>query len=304
MYHEVVPEFEQLYRAVGVEVNFSAKCYHIETPSEFGVILLEELCPFGYTNANHLEGLNLEHTKAVLERLAQWHAASAVRAETKGLYPELFLKGMFSEFTESQQGSMKAYYDTFKPSLFESIRSLNGHEEYIDDLAQAFDSKAKESTRGSHYEPSEFNALNHGDCWVNNVMFKYDSQGNIEDTLLIDYQMINYGSPAKDLIYFLLSSTICDLKVKQFDYSIRFYHDHLVKNLQLLEYSKNLPTLKEIHIAVMKYGNLALITALGIMAVALLEPRSDAMFTNPRYRKHLEVIMPWMSNRGVFEVGR
>lgn len=56
------------------------------------------------------------------------------------------------------------------------------------------------------------------------------------------------------------------------------------------------------------------------MAAALLESNHDAnidsfindsdagerfrnlMFSNPRYRKHLEIVMPWMSNRGVFEV--
>lgn len=65
---------------------------------------------------------------------------------------------------------------------------------------------------------------------------------------------------------------------------------------------------------------IGLSTSFGVMAVALLEPNNDAnidsfindsdagdrfrtlMFSNPRYRKHLEIVMPWMSNRGVFEV--
>ncbi|XP_017487120.1 PREDICTED: uncharacterized protein LOC108375500 isoform X1 [Rhagoletis zephyria] len=316
MYHEVVPEFEQLYRDVGIERNFSAKCYDIDTPSEFGVILLEDLQPFGYKNANRLEGLDLEHTKAVLERLAQWHAASAMRVETRGLYPELFIKGMF---TESQRKVFDSFSATIKAPFLESVKAIEGGEAYVGSAAKAFDIMLEELFIKSTYDPSEFNVLNHGDCWSNNVMFKYDSEGKLENTLLIDYQMINYGSPAKDLHYFLTSSTSYDVKVKQFDYFIKFYHDNLVKNLKLLKYPKKLPTLKEIHIAMIKNGMWGLAAALGVMAAALLESNSDAnmdgffgdsdaavrfrnaMFTNPRYRKHLEILLPFMSNRGAFE---
>lgn len=85
-------------------------------------------------------------------------------------------------------------------------------------------------------------------------MFKYDEEGKIVDAVLIDYQMVNYGSPAKDLLYFLLSSTAYDLKVKEFNYLIKFYHENLTKNLTILKYPKKLPSLKEIHCAIIKYG--------------------------------------------------
>ncbi|XP_054725339.1 uncharacterized protein LOC129235496 [Anastrepha obliqua] len=317
MYHEVVPEFELLYRLSGIELNFSAKCHNIETPSEFGVILLQDLRPFGYKNANRLEGLDLEHTKAVLERLAQWHAASAVRVETKGLYPELFMKGMY---TESSLDSFESFMVSIKSLVLESVKAIEGSGAYIGSVANTLDKMMGELLRTSGYDPSEFNVLNHGDCWCNNVMFKYDSEGKIEDTLIVDYQMINYGSPAKDLHYFLTSSTRLDLKVNRFDYFIKFYHDNLVKNLKLLKYPKKLPTLKEIHIAMIKYGLWGFSAALGVMAAALLESNSDAnmdsflgdtdagvrfrnaLYTNPSYRKHMEILVPFMNNRGVFEM--
>ncbi|XP_053959785.1 uncharacterized protein LOC128864241 [Anastrepha ludens] len=317
MYHEVVPEFEQLYRLSGIELNLSPKCHNIETPSEFGVILLQDLRPFGYKNANRLEGLDLEHTKAVLERLAQWHAASAVRVETKGLYPELFMKGMY---IESSIDSLESFMVSIKSLVLESVKAIDGSGAYIGSVANTFDKMTGELLRTSRYDPSEFNVLNHGDCWCNNVMFKYDSEGKIDDTLLVDYQVINYGSPARDLHYFLTSSTRLDLKVNRFDYFIKFYHDNLVKNLKLLKYPKKLPTLKEIHIAMIKYGLWGFSPALGVMAAALLESNSDAtidsffgdsdagvrfknaLYTNPRYRKHMEILVPFMNNRGVFEL--
>ncbi|XP_067633509.1 uncharacterized protein [Eurosta solidaginis] len=315
MYYEIVPEFEQLYRQNGAKVNISAKCYNFETPSEFGVILLEDLRPHGYKNANRLEGLDLEHTKAVLERLAQWHAASAVRVETKGLYPEAFQKGVFNE---SQREMMENYRKSNMPIFLEALKEFKAKE--IVAMENVLETLTDQLIRTSIYDPDDFNVLNHGDCWCNNVLFKYDREGNLEDTLLIDYQMINYGSPAKDLLYFLLSSTSYDVKLKHFDYFIRFYHENLVKNLKLLKYPKKLPTLKEMHIAVLKYSIWGISVCVGIMAVALLEQNNDAnidgffgnseaatrfrnsLYGNPRFLKHAKVLISWMYNRGFMEV--
>lgn len=100
----------------------------------------------------------------------------------------------------------------------------------------------------------EFNVLNHGDCWSNNIMFQYDDSGKIKNTLFVDFQVGKYGSPANDLYYFILSSANKDIKLAQFDYMIRFYYDHLVANLKLLHYHRPLPKLKNIHAALLKNG--------------------------------------------------
>lgn len=106
----------------------------------------------------------------------------------------------------------------------------------------------------SKVDPSDFNVLNHGDFWSNNIMFSYDSTGRVKETLLVDFQMAKYGTVAQDLYYFLLSSTKYEDKLTKFDQYIQFYHEKLVENLKLLKYTNFIPSLREIHVSLFQYG--------------------------------------------------
>lgn len=103
-------------------------------------------------------------------------------------------------------------------------------------------------------DPNEFNALNHGDFWCNNMMFSHDAFGNIKEIHLIDFQTPTFGSVAQDLYYCLLTSTKFDDKLTKFDYYIKFYHANLVQNLKLLSYPKTLPSLRDLHLSLFKKG--------------------------------------------------
>lgn len=102
-----------------------------------------------------------------------------------------------------------------------------------------------------------FQILNHGDLWLNNMMFKSDAEGNPLEVSLIDYQMPFWASPANDLLYFLISSAADDIKIKYFDEFIEFYHGQLVESLKKLKYTeKNVPTLAELHIDILDKGGI------------------------------------------------
>ncbi|XP_037817364.1 uncharacterized protein LOC119607495 [Lucilia sericata] len=313
MYDELVPAFEKLYADVGVNVNFGAKSYSLPTKEEY--ILLENLCPRGFKNVNRLEGLDMEHTKSVLKKLAQWHAASAKLVEVKGTFEEKFLKGYFHEEGKEK---MKTMFEGMGQIFISCAKNYSNYNEYADDINSFNTQMVDELFQVAKPHPNEFNVLNHGDCWSNNVMFQYNASGKIEETYLIDFQMIKYGTPAQDLFYFLLSSTKYEIKLKQFDYFIQFYHRNLVENLKLLKYNSNIPSLKELHGMMFKYGVWGYTTLTGVMGAVLLDPTNTAnlenfvgdsdaglafkklMFANDRYRRHAEAILPWLKNRGVF----
>lgn len=185
----------------------------------------------------------------------------------------------------------------------------------------------------------DLNVLNHADLWTNNIMFQYTDDGQLLDTFFVDYAFPKYGSPAQDLLYFIMSSLQIDIKIKQFDHLIQYYHENLVENLQLLKYTKKIPTLKDIHIMLHKYGiwgkydtlicngpskeKIIILTgfstAVGVMAVALVDSSELStfdnflgdgedgdtfklmMFTNKRYHQHMNAILPWLLNRGCLD---
>ncbi|XP_073842766.1 uncharacterized protein [Musca autumnalis] len=312
MYDNIVPAFEKLYADAGVQVKFGPCSYVLSTKEPY--ILLENLSPRGFKNANRLEGLDQKHVECVLKKLAQWHAASAVYYEKNGPFEEQYRNGFYKE---EMKPMMKVVNEQITKVFQECAKTYTNYEEYAKYLIPPED-PIDLVYRLAKPNPNEFNVLNHGDCWSNNVMFQYDAFGTIKETYLIDYQLPKYGTPAQDLYYFLLSSTKYELKLAKFDYFIKFYHDNLSHHLKILNYAKPIPTLRDIHILLYKYGFFGFQTAVGVMAIVLLDPTekanlenflgedSDAgdfkklMFSSDRYRKHIEAILPWLNNRGAF----
>lgn len=105
----------------------------------------------------------------------------------------------------------------------------------------------------SKINDQEFNVLNHGDSWINNIMFQYDAEGQLKETFLLDHQVTKYGNPAQDLYYFIMSSTQLEIKIDQFDSLINWYHQNLVDHTKLLKYSGFVPSLKELHTILLEH---------------------------------------------------
>ncbi|KAH8311356.1 hypothetical protein KR044_005911, partial [Drosophila immigrans] len=334
VYKTIIPEMEQLYRDVGIEVKFGAKSYDLkEAKTEY--VLLEDLAPQGFKNMNRIQGLDQAHTESALRKISQWHAASAARVALKGSYPEQYIIGFFRE---ENLEMIKDMNHSLSTTFLKSCETYEDNEEYIEHVRKAQPMITDMCFKMSEPDTTGLNVLNHGDFWTNNMMFSHDLDGKIEEIYLVDFQMPKYGSVAQDLYYFLFSSTKFEDKLTKFDYYIKFYHQNLVKNLKLLKYTKPLPTLREMHISLFKYGFwgkkamahylnsficvfllTGYLTATGVMSAILVDPTENANFdnflsdsaegaafktliyTNPRYQKHMKIILPWLLNRGVFD---
>ena len=52
----------------------------------------------------------------------------------------------------------------------------------------------------------------HGDFWSNNIMFNYGAEGKVSKSILVDFQMINFGHTAYEVLYMLYISTDMELR--------------------------------------------------------------------------------------------
>ncbi|XP_017855887.1 PREDICTED: uncharacterized protein LOC108608821 [Drosophila arizonae] len=315
MYKTIVPELEQIYRDVGVEVKFGAKAYELKG-AKSDYILLEDLAPKGFKNTNRTEGLDQAHTECALKRLSMWHAASMVRVATKGDYPDNVTCGFYKE---ELRPTMDAMNKSLSQSFLKACKQYEGNEEYIDQIIELLPKVTDEIFKVVKVDSQHLNVLNHGDFWSNNMMFSHDSFGKIKDICLVDFQLPKWGCVAQDLYYFLISSTKLEDKLTKFDHYIKFYHDNLLENLKTLKYSKNVPTLRDLHITLFKYGFWGYLTATGVMTAVLVDPTDAAnldnflsdstegadfktlLYNNARYRKHIQEILPWLHNRGALQ---
>lgn len=253
MYANYIPQFEQLFKENGLSVKLSPTCLHLDETPERVTLVMEDLKPQKYFNIDRLKGFNMEYMKIVLNKLAEFHAASAVYQEKNGPFEALFRASFFDE---SNRSLFAAFYEPRK-KLFQQAMLEWGLEEVEKYIAKSLsvDEYFDENLRLNVADPEEFNVLNHGDCWSNNIMLRTDdNDGSLQDVLFVDFQICKWGSPAQDLWYLITSSAHLDIKLKEFDYFIEIYHKRLLACLQILGYKKAIPSLKELHIMMLKYG--------------------------------------------------
>ncbi|XP_076763132.1 uncharacterized protein LOC143430642 [Xylocopa sonorina] len=123
-------------------------------------------------------------------------------------------------------------------------------------------------------DPDEFLVLNHGDCWINNMMFKEDEKGQPVDLLMVDYQMTVYNSPALDLLYFLYVCPECDIKYDKEDYFLKLYLDTLKETMESIGCKARPPTIKQLKAAMYKRRIYATLTGI-VFALRMVANKED-----------------------------
>ncbi|XP_017079834.2 uncharacterized protein LOC108113669 [Drosophila eugracilis] len=317
MYKVLVPQFVKLFKDAGQDIELAPKCVHTEETPERITLVFEDLRRRNFQNFDRLKGFDLPHIRCVLRKLAELHAASAVYKELCGPYDDMFYKSLFSEQNRMMATKLKELRD---PGYIKAMREWGIPE--IEKYINKYPSPSKFFDNGikiNQVEENEFNVLNHGDSWSNNLMFNYKENGEIDQTIFVDLQLSKWGTPAQDLLYMIITSASLDIKTKEFDHFIQIYHERLVECLKLLNYTKRIPTLKDMHIMIFKYGSWAFNTATGVLVATSMPsdkdsnmdnmmapgPEADAIrhktFINPYYVKAMQQLLPFLDRKGLLD---
>lgn len=116
---------------------------------------------------------------------------------------------------------------------------------YVDKLKRLRETFIERTRKIFVPDPKHFNTLIHGDMWAPNLMIKRDDKATIENMILIDFQFSCFTSPAIDLHNYFSNTLQVPLRIAYIDGLVEFYHEHLSKNLNKLNYSKEIPTLQQ-----------------------------------------------------------
>ncbi|CAG9810442.1 unnamed protein product [Chironomus riparius] len=246
MFEEIIESFEDIWRDVGGEtVIFGPGCLAIHS-DPYEIIVLDDLKAEGFEVLDRKVGVNLDQAKAVMKTLAKFHAAGAVRYQKDGMIKSILDRNL-SVPRFPKDGPLGKACKKFFDAFFDGVKDLNVSDSCVGKIARWDPTELLDASfRGCIPMKSGFTVLNHGDDWINNMMFKLDEDGNTVDFRLLDFQMSFWGSPVADLFYFLMSSVKDDVKVAHFDEIIAYYHEQLVEALEKLKYDKHIPTLEEL----------------------------------------------------------
>ncbi|XP_050294684.1 uncharacterized protein LOC126734895 [Anthonomus grandis grandis] len=188
---------------------------HSKTVDENAVIILENLKLKGFHNQDRLEGFDLESTKKVLQSLANLQATTLSLRKKQ---PELFETKVRPHLHEPRP-LPPFNYDKL---LTENLETAT--------LVGKIHNLLNKSQRTIIREP--WATVTHNDFWINNIMITNKADGTIDKIKLIDFQMPDYSSPVRDVIFFLFSSVSMPVLRYHLDKLLQYYFTEFISVLK------------------------------------------------------------------------
>uniref|UniRef100_A0A182IN65 CHK kinase-like domain-containing protein n=1 Tax=Anopheles atroparvus TaxID=41427 RepID=A0A182IN65_ANOAO len=270
IYRRILPAFEELQAKHGVawrdETYFGnyPKCYKAHGNAERGeaVLILEDLTDPkrpGLKLLNQYEPVDYDHVRVLMQALGKLNACSfALKQHRPEVFEELRqLNDVLSIVLDTEQTRpLTPRNCRLAASVFDPQKEPIRHRQLLD-LCDAMWPRTGAHIRGELAEP--YAALNHGDCWTNNVMFGYDSEGRVNEVCLFDWQMARYSSPVLDYILFIFLCGQLELRREKFDSLLDIFYEAFSECLRRLggDPDQTLPR-KELEKQMKQFGRLAL----------------------------------------------
>lgn len=270
MYLTIIPKLSGLLN----DELFAAKCYYSVT-DPWKIIVFEDLKVSGFTMADRKLLLDMNHCKLTMKKLGRFHAASMIQADK---FPNTFEKFNFGIINSGEKAN-EMMFGMIKNGIADIITvAENWGKEYENVVENLIKNKENFITKIMKSASSEYDTLkvlNHGDLWVNNMMFKYNEETKKPtDVIFVDYQLSYYSSPGLDLNYFLNTSPTCEVRENYRDEIILTYYKSLIKALKESDFKK-IPTIGDILKEIERKEFYGLFASLAILPLILMEKQPE-----------------------------
>lgn len=289
-YTKILPAFENFQQAHGLDTRtgFFAfpQCYGTYSNAETGdfVIIMEDIQASGYTMVDKVVDTDFAQAEAVIRQMGRFHGVSLA---LKKQQPEVFeeFKRLQSNALENMaKEESKPFYsmfygmaiDTLEPSEVDLIAKMT-------DLKGTYFERMRECFRADALEP--YGVINHGDIWSNNLMYRYKDGGELQDVCILDWQTVQYGSPALDFSLYLFSAVQKTIRDLHYDDLVATYYESLSETIRHLgSDSEELLGRENFLDQLKRYSKYGLIMSATVTSAMCLDPNEipdfDAMDIN------------------------
>ncbi|CAG9837599.1 unnamed protein product [Diabrotica balteata] len=231
-YNDVWPnlkKFQNTFPEV-TPVDVAAKCYGTSSVKGSEKVILENLKFKGYEIHPKRTPLSKELFEDIFALYGKYHATSFA---FKHYHPEEFhklasnLKNNWCGFQETEL-CITAIKHSF--GGVKMILEFTKEEDILRKMAPYIENGRKIFSDSLNYEGPN-SVIIHGDCWSNNMMFKYNDKKQLEDIKLIDFQMSRASTPVFDLTYTFYSGAGPE-ELKNWEHFLKVYYNSLKLSLQ------------------------------------------------------------------------
>ncbi|XP_050458788.1 uncharacterized protein LOC126855304 [Cataglyphis hispanica] len=257
------------------------------------LLVIEDLAPLGYRMACRQTGLDLNHCILAIRGLARFHATSVALCEKEPKQKQMYSRGMFNSEYPPEMGG---FFILGTSQLAKEMENWPGMKKYAEKIAKLADKIYQIGIEACKISEDEFNVINHGDCWVNNMLFNYNDDGKPINHIFVDFQLCVYTSPAIDLLYFFSTSPSLDVIENKRDILFNEYMGTLSATMKQLNCKTQPPTLEELKATLRQraaYGMISSFTVLPLVMADKSEIKDlDEIldkdgYTNPAYKNEI-----------------
>lgn len=178
-YLNVWPEFEQFQRHKGLNASTGfvslPKCYfaHYDGERMQSVIILQDMCERHFIVESARVPATYDQARLVMKHLGRLHAISFALADQR---PDVYqrLTTVLTENISTVFGS-EVIHAMFTINVAKGLQLLGDHEQHIADTIRQYTNnvQAELARLNDGQRSAPFAVLIHGDCWTNNLLFKY-----------------------------------------------------------------------------------------------------------------------------------
>ncbi|XP_023293693.2 uncharacterized protein LOC111676915 [Lucilia cuprina] len=258
MYTESLPKIEKILAECGEPTKLAAEIiYHSLQPRK--VIIFEDLCEIGYDTLR-TRYLTEKELRMIFRKVAKLHAVTFMlgQSETDHTYVTKYDEGIFCNSAIMEM-------DLISGGIFKFIEMLAQHDKlkvYLEKV-KAMQPEMNERCKALYNayklnsNQKEIFVLNHGDFHMKNLMFKFNSEQQADDLIMVDYQICCYAPVTIDLIYSQYMMMCPEYRLRRNEF-MQYYFGEFIRVLKKINYEGELPKYSDFQIANLRYRHFAL----------------------------------------------